>query len=197
DGAFQQIAQVTEVTYHDSGLQNDSPVFYRVRTVGAQGEDGVDSNTVSVTPTAHPGPTTVRVILPSEDRAATLAWEAPALAGSYRIFRAFAADAAFQQIAQVMDLTYHDSGLQNDSPVFYRVRTVGAQGEDGVDSNTVGVTPHARRPGVAYLNPTNQPGNYVLTGYSVGMDFDVVKPVRVTRLGVFDENSDGLKTPLH
>ncbi|PYM11884.1 MAG: hypothetical protein DME18_12770 [Verrucomicrobia bacterium] len=148
----------------------------------------------------HPGPTTVRVILPSEDAATTLAWEAvtkPALAGSYRIFRAFAADGAFQQIAEVTELTYHDSGLQNDSPVFYRVRTVGTQGEDGVDSNTVSGTPHAGRPGVAYLNPTNQPGNQVIMGSSVGMDFDVVKPVRVRRLGVFDENSDGLKTPLH
>jgi hypothetical protein len=148
----------------------------------------------------RPGPTRARIIPPSEDAAATLAWEVvtkPAVAATYRILRAPSADGAFQRVDEVADLTYHDTGLQNDSPVFYRVRAIGTQGEEGDDSNTVSATPHPGRAGVAYLNPTNQPGNQVITGYSVGMDFDVGKPVNVTRLGVFDENADGLKAPLH
>jgi hypothetical protein len=45
---------------------------------------------------------------------------------------------------------------------------------------------------IAYDVPGGRAGNQNLTGASVGMDFDVANEVVVTRLGFFDDNSDGL-----
>ena len=50
--------------------------------------------------------------------------------------------------------------------------------------------------GVAYINPLGTFGNQAFSG-SLGMDFDVLEPVRLTGLGVFDDGSDGLGAPLN
>ena len=45
---------------------------------------------------------------------------------------------------------------------------------------------------IAYVLPAGLPGDQDFSG-SAGMDFEVVKSIVVTRLGVFDDSSDGLK----
>ncbi|MCI0537074.1 MAG: hypothetical protein L0Z50_17805, partial [Verrucomicrobiales bacterium] len=141
-----------------------------------------------------PGAPQLSVLLPPEDASATLEWNAvlnPLPASKYQVFRATSADGPFTQIAEVTAATYHDMGLANGTTVFYKVRGVGAGGENGLDSNVVNVTPNPRRAGVAYLNPAGIDGNQNFGG-SLGLDFEVVRPIRITRLGVFDELSDGL-----
>jgi hypothetical protein len=50
---------------------------------------------------------------------------------------------------------------------------------------------------VAYQVPSGVVGNQTSGGtVSIGMDFNVVTPIRVTQLGVFDSGSDGLIAPL-
>ena len=44
---------------------------------------------------------------------------------------------------------------------------------------------------IAYVLPAGLPGDQDFSG-SAGMDFEVVKSIVVTRLGVFDDSSDGL-----
>src|SRR5437667_7812744 len=50
--------------------------------------------------------------------------------------------------------------------------------------------------GVAYIVPAGLAGNQALAGGAVGMDFDVAHPIKVTKLGVFDDGSDGLTMTL-
>ncbi len=50
-------------------------------------------------------------------------------------------------------------------------------------------------PTAAYSTPAGAAGNQPYYG-SVGMDFDVLAPIEVTHLGVFDDGSDGLQVPL-
>jgi hypothetical protein len=48
---------------------------------------------------------------------------------------------------------------------------------------------------VAYNVPFGTPGNQTFTG-ALGMDFNVISPIVITQLGVFDDNTDGLQAPL-
>ncbi|MCI0335493.1 MAG: hypothetical protein L0228_19985 [Planctomycetes bacterium] len=48
---------------------------------------------------------------------------------------------------------------------------------------------------IAYRNYQGSVGNQVFEG-SLGMDFVVIDPIQVTKLGVFDSNADGLKRSL-
>ncbi len=48
---------------------------------------------------------------------------------------------------------------------------------------------------IAYSTPAGAIGNRTFNG-SVGMDFDVLAPIRVSHLGVFDDGSDGLRAAL-
>jgi PKD repeat protein len=59
------------------------------------------------------------------------------------------------------------------------------------------VTPPPAEPnsGIAFVVPAGTLGNQNFTG-SLGLAFDVQKAIRVTRLGVFDDGSNGLNQPL-
>jgi len=152
-----------------------------------------------VTPPLRPGTPVLRVTLPTEDAAATLFWEPvtePMPAAIYVVYRAASADGPFTPIGEGGLTSYYDSGLVNGVPVFYKVVAVGSGGEASFDSNIVTVTPNPRRPGVAYVNPSAQEGNQAFSG-SLGMDFDVARPIQITKLGLFDEYSDGLFLTLH
>ena len=85
--------------------------------------------------------------------------------------------------------------MANGTEVFYKVRALGAGGETGPDSIVVSVTPNPRGAGVAYVNPANSDGNQAYGG-SLGLDFDVARSIQITKLGVFDEDSDGLNLTL-
>ncbi|MFN0130351.1 MAG: lamin tail domain-containing protein [Verrucomicrobiales bacterium] len=53
----------------------------------------------------------------------------------------------------------------------------------------------ANAPVIAYRVPAGTVGNQAYTG-SLGHDFEVLSPIVVTRLGVFDSGSNGLSSPL-
>ena len=48
---------------------------------------------------------------------------------------------------------------------------------------------------VAYVNPAGTSGNQTFNA-ALGMDFNVLKPITITHLGVFDSGSDGLTVPI-
>ena len=48
---------------------------------------------------------------------------------------------------------------------------------------------------VAYVVPSGTAGNQAFAG-SLGMDFDIVNPVDIKKLGCFDDNSDGINLPI-
>jgi hypothetical protein len=49
---------------------------------------------------------------------------------------------------------------------------------------------------IAYQNPAGVGGNQLIHGESLGLDFNVISPIEVTQLGVFDDNSTGVASPM-
>ncbi|MCI0536302.1 MAG: fibronectin type III domain-containing protein [Verrucomicrobiales bacterium] len=149
-----------------------------------------------VTEVTAPGKPALTAI--PDNGAVTLSWPAvtqPLPAAKYHIFRSAGPTGAFTQIAETASTEYRDTGLANGNELCYRVRAVTVAGVSGPDSDSVCQVPDVVQAGVAYINPSELEGNQSYTG-SVGNDFDVVRPIRVTRLGAFDDTSDGLNRTL-
>lgn len=151
------------------------------------------------TPPSIPGDPVVTVKLPSEANLVTLNWAAvttPLPAAKYEVQRGEAKDGPFTKLGETADLTYADATAVNGVRYYYVVRAIGAGGEVGGNSAAVLGTPTAKLPGIAYQVPAGLAGNQALGGAAVGMDFDVVTPIRVTKLGLFDDGSDGITMAL-
>lgn len=151
-----------------------------------------------ILPPERPGIPQLQVQLPSEDGAVTLVWTpvaVPLPAARYVVLRAEDPAGPFTQVGESTATSFRDTGLVNGTVLFYLVRAVASEGQTGRDSNVVSARPQARVPGVAYVNLNGFAGTQDFGG-SIGMDFDVVKPVKVTRLGVFDDGADGIYLPL-
>src|SRR5206468_1532469 len=88
------------------------------------------------------------------------------------------------------------ASVTNGSNYCYRVRSVAAGGQLSQYSAQVCATPNPLRGGIAYIVPGGLAGNQNLANGAVGMDFDVAHPIKVTKLGVFDDGSDGLNMTL-
>ncbi len=146
------------------------------------------------TPPQKPGTPTLRAQLPPEDAAVSLVWDPvliPLPAATYRVQRGTALEGPFAQVAEVPATHYRDTSVANGVTVYYRLVAVAASGQTSLESAVVSITPNPRRGGIAYLNPSGLAGNQAFGG-SLGMDFDVAHALKVTRLGVFDDGSDGL-----
>ncbi|MBE7503756.1 MAG: fibronectin type III domain-containing protein [Verrucomicrobiales bacterium] len=122
----------------------------------------------------------------------------PAPAATYRVLRAAAAEGPFTQVAEVTETSYVNTGLVNGTVYFYVVRGVTAGGSAGPDSAVMSAAPYAPLPdsqAIAYLTPAGTAGVQNFGG-AFGLDFDVYNAIVVQQLGVFDDDSDGLKLPL-
>jgi len=126
----------------------------------------------------------------------TLTWNAvtqPLPAARYRIVRSTEPGGTFSQIAEVSETSYTDATALNGTLYCYKIIGVGAGGQVGLDSPVVCARPVdlGTNRQVAYDTPWGVAGTQDFNG-AVGMDFDVTNPVIVSRLGCFDDNSDGL-----
>lgn len=151
------------------------------------------------TPPSVPGQPVVTVRRPFEEGAVTLTWLAvndPLPAVKYEILRAKTADGQFTKIGETTELTFRDTTVQNGTPYSYAVRAIAAGGEASDNSTTVFATPNPPQGGIAYIVPEGLAGNQNVAGSSLGMDFDIVSPIKITRLGVFDGGGDGLLVPV-
>jgi hypothetical protein len=137
----------------------------------------------------------------SGDARVELTWEAPGgtvAAATYRVFRADSIAGPFNQIAEVAGTSHLDLGLANEVTVCYLVRAVSAGGIASHDSAKVCAVPAAPLPAgrvIAYQVEAGVAGNQAFGG-ALGMDFDVIAPITVHRLGVFDDGSNGLTLPI-
>ncbi len=135
------------------------------------------------------------------DGEVTLTWQAvegTTPAATYRVLRSVDGG-PFDVVAEVDVTEFNDTGLENGVDVCYRVRSVSADGrESDDDSRTICATPGARVPGriVAYEVPGGVVGNQDGLDTAFGLDFDTVSRIRIHRLGVFDDGTDGLGTTL-
>jgi hypothetical protein len=87
-----------------------------------------------------------------------------------------------------MDTVFVETGRVNGETRYYRVRLRWRRGRRFRNGQH---DPDSSR-GVPYVVPENTEGTQAFGG-SIGNDFDVVRPLRITQLGVFDDTGDGLK----
>jgi len=163
---------------------------------GASDRYGAGSFQFQTTALVNPGVPTV--VARRGDRAVDLSWSAvnePVAAANYRVLRR-EGDGVPTQVAQLSEVSYSDTGLTIGSSYCYRVVAVTAAGAVGSESNESCVQVEAREPGVAYRVEAGTVGNQAFGG-ALGMDFNVLRSVRVTRLGVFDDSSDGIFLPIN
>ncbi|MEO8427436.1 MAG: hypothetical protein ABI651_10020 [Verrucomicrobiota bacterium] len=147
------------------------------------------------TPPAVPGQPAVTVHRPFENGVVTLNWLAvtnPLPAAKYEVLRGATNAGPFTKIGETNGVTFQDMAVQNGTTYFYVVHAVAAGGEIGGNSDPVSATPNPPQAGIAYIVPGGLAGNQALNNGAVGMDFDVISPIKVTKLGVFDDSSDGL-----
>ena len=134
---------ITDTSYTDTGLTNDTTYYYVVRSVNTAGASG-DSTKVSAMPF-------VPVVIPTApanlsatagNAQVSLSWDASAGTDEYRVYRA-ASTGSFTRIASgttITDTNYTDTGVTNGTAYRYTVRAYNTAGESG-DSNTVSATP--------------------------------------------------------
>lgn len=166
-------------------------------TADAGAADRYGAGTFQFQTTALVNPGTPSVTTSRGDRSVILAWSAvqePAAAAKYRVFRRVG-DAAAAQVAELSDLTYTDANLSKGTSYCYSVASVTAAGQASVPSAEACLVAEAREAGIAYVVEAGTVGNQAFGG-GLGMDFNVVRPIRVTRLGVFDDSSDGIFMPI-
>ncbi len=146
------------------------------------------------TPPQAPGQAVIAV--QAGDGSVTVSWEAvttPLPAATYQVLRAATLEGPFSQIAEIAETSYRDEGRTNGELACYAVRAVAEDGRVGPDSDPRCTIPYALAENhhLAYLSPYGLAGNQAFGG-SLGMDFDVQNPIIVKRLGVFDDNADGM-----
>ncbi|MBN1422528.1 MAG: hypothetical protein JXP34_27370 [Planctomycetes bacterium] len=158
----------------------------------------------------EPAPGPVIVPDPPADLAASvegedrvrLTWKAPAagpaIAG-YNVYRT-RPGALRKWNGETIPATQWDAaGLTAGVEACFIIRSVLADGLESTDSNEACATPEAPVPPdtlfIAIRIPEGTFGNQAYSG-SLGLDFEVRADIVITRLGVFDDGSDGLARPL-
>ncbi|MGE3309142.1 MAG: hypothetical protein AB7O66_04165 [Limisphaerales bacterium] len=162
---------------------------------GASDRFGAGGFLFETTSLTYPGTVTATAV--RGDLSVRLSWPAvaePVPAAKYRVSRRVD-DGGAAQVGDVADLTYIDAVLTKGSTYCYTVVAVTAAGQAGTPSAEVCLSAEAREPGIAYQVEAGTVGSQAFGG-ALGMHFNVVTPVQVTRLGVFDDSSDGLFLPI-
>ena len=162
---------------------------------GAPDRYGAGSFQFQTTTLVHPGVPIVSAV--RGDRSVVLSWAAvtePVPAAKYRVSRRLD-DGTSSQVAELSEPGYTDANLTRGANACYTVAAVTASGQVGLSSPEVCRVVEAREPGIAYQVEAGTVGTQNFGG-ALGMHFDVVRAVRVTRLGVFDDSSDGLFLPI-
>ena len=153
-GALVRLTTVTDTTFIDSGVTNDTTYRYIVRAANSLGESP-DSTEISATPMAIAPPAPANFTAAAGDGQVALSWTISAGAEEYRIYRADTPNGALTRIATdvtISGFTYTDTGLTNGTAYRYTVRAFNSIGE-GPESSEISATPAAAP--TAPLAPAN------------------------------------------
>ncbi len=144
-GPYTAVASgLTDVSYIDETVQNDTAYYYVITATGSTGESG-PSNQVSATPsTAAVTPATpLGLTATARSAQGDLQWQAVENAIRYTVKRSLAAEGPYTAVASaVTAASFRDAGLTNGTTYYYVVSATGIGGE-GPDSAPVAVTPAA------------------------------------------------------
>ena len=139
NGTYSKLITTTKL----AGTNTPKPgtYYYKVRTVGADGQVGAFSNIVCITipgDTPAPGGAPVLTGKLSGTTKAVISWQAVSGATKYEVWRSTSENGTYTRLITTTKLT----GTNTPKPgtYYYKVRTVGADGQVGAFSNIVCVT---------------------------------------------------------
>ncbi|MFD2700487.1 pectinesterase family protein [Paenibacillus shunpengii] len=136
---------ITDVSYIDEDLVNNTTYYYVVTAVGSTGESG-PSNEVTVTPSsaAIRPDAPAGITISARSTQADLNWQGVDHAISYTIKRSTDPEGPFETVAsKVSSTSYRDGGLDNGTTYYYVISAVSIGGE-GENSEAVTVIPTAQ-----------------------------------------------------
>jgi len=138
EAAFVEIVTDTASPYDDTGLDEDTLYFYRVRAYNATDTIYSAYTTVASARTLSPKPTNLRA-LPNEETSVMLLWDGVSTRSiGVKVERSLN-DSDWSTLATTAKgaLQYEDTGLTNGTTYYYRVSSVGP---DGTSAATASVS---------------------------------------------------------
>ncbi len=140
-----EISGVTS-PYAHTGLSNATTYYYVVTAANATGESAV-STEVSATPQVSAEPPGAPTITAEPGNAqVTISWNSVLNASSYNVYIGLSAGVTQSSFSSMVDgvvaLSYTWTSLTNDTPYYFVVTAVNANGQSG-DSNVASATPEA------------------------------------------------------
>lgn len=132
-GEFKKVADLPSntVSYQDNNLTDNTPYCYRIRARNAAGSSAYTDAVCVTTPLAPPAaPTNLSAQLVDYDQI-RLNWNAPGASATTVILeRSTNPNSSFSEIKQLpfAQTTYVDSGLQEFTTYYYRIRAINAAG---------------------------------------------------------------------
>lgn len=159
DGVRIGSANAADTTFTDAGVPNGTHEYWLV-TLDREW-NGAKSNVVQATVDVPPPPSprALAVAIPPEGSALDLAWDPPGppVAG-YRLYRATSGGGPWELVAETVETTHLDSGLENGTEYFYVVRSLDDLGNESPDSNEVSAIPEDTLAPVTRLVSPTVPG---------------------------------------
>ena len=135
-GPYTYVASVTELTYVDTGLANNTAYYY---VVAATNSGGTSANSNEATATTTVGAPAGLAATPGNTQV-TLNWTSLADATGYVILRGTVTGGPYTPIGVSTGVSYTDNGLTNGAPYFYVVSGSNTNGI-GPDSPEASATP--------------------------------------------------------
>lgn len=142
---FTDLYTGTDNFYAHTGIQNELDYFYRVLAFDTAADSSVVSEVASATAQIIPPPEIpTGVTATAGINAVTISWDANAKAGvTYEIIRSLSPTGDITTVGSTQQLSFSDTGLDNDTTYYYRVRAVDLSGSVSGFSDQVSATPTA------------------------------------------------------
>ena len=133
--------------------------YYEVTAVDSGGESAssAEASATPQVPASLPLPPTGLTATTPSNGAVLLAWQAPAGAGTYNVYRGTASGSEALVVSGVSGPSYFDSGRTDGTTYYYQVTGVNQAGE-GARSAEISAVPQVTVP-LAPINVTATPGN--------------------------------------
>ncbi len=162
-GVYDSIAAVTSSPYNNTGLNSVTEYFYKVKAYNT-GSQSVHSDYTSATTLAEPP------VAPDSLFANTsvfsqidLSWSTVSEATSYIVSRSTTSDAGYEELTEVSDTSYNNTGLGENQKYFYKVQAKNTGGTSDY-STSANATTYLTRTTLASLITAGDDVTKVNTG---------------------------------